>query len=77
MSKVAFLVDYSIMTRVVVDIPNDVNVGDINENDEIWAKIAQAANEKMKKDMSVFCCDNIIEINEDTECPFGTFTSDN
>lgn len=76
MAKVAFLVDYSIRTRVIVDIPDDVNPTEIKDNDPVWEKIVETANEDVKTDPSVFCYDNVMQIEEDMECPFGTFEFD-
>lgn len=77
MAKVAFLVDYSIRTRVIVDIPDNINPMDIKDCDPIWDKIVATANENVKTNPSVFSHDNVVEIEEDMECPFGTFEFDN
>lgn len=68
--KKAYLVDFGFTTRVVADENAD---GD---------EIARLAVERIIKFMNedgigcYVCMDNIGEIFEDTECPYGTFRED-
>ena len=70
MEKIAYLVNFAITTRVVVD-------DDADDRD-----IARTAIEKLTTAMvedgigSYLCIDNLGEIEEDTECPYGTFEED-
>ena len=73
MSKQAFLVDYSIRTRVVVDIPDNI----APDSDEWFNIISKEARRKaddfVKSGDSPFIGENVTEINPDSECPAGTF----
>ncbi len=66
MAKKAFLVTFSVTTRVVADVTGDT------EKDEI-AIIAAACAHADFSDIA----DNVTEIKEDTEMPYGTHYEDN
>lgn len=74
--KTAYLVDFSIRTRVVVDMPSR-RWKDLSDED--FLRIAKAASEHLteliRKGDDVFNIDNLTEVNEDIECPAGTLES--
>lgn len=58
MSKKAYLVTFSITTRIVAEEDNDY-------------EIDQAAIQRVLENPSGYICrDNITEVDEDTECPY-------
>lgn len=68
MKKVAFLVKASVMTRVVVDVPDDFN-GDTNAIPlESWDNAVRVAIPRLKNNINDF--DSIEDIDVDTECPY-------
>jgi len=76
MSKQALLVDFSIRTRVVVDLPNGADLND----DKYFDTIAKAAIEKVRQgvmeDEHYPYGDNITEIEYDEEIPYGEAPED-
>lgn len=68
--KVAKLVTFVITTRVIV---NESEMSEVTEEDAINAAIQ---NLKCERYDSPFCFDNVDEIKNDDECPFGTFYED-
>ena len=73
--KKAFLVDVVLRTRVVVDVPDNWN-----ENDDVLDNIGQVACDRltgfvMSGDNPI-CIDNVGEIEEDMEVPFGELDED-
>lgn len=67
MSKVAKLVTLVVMTRVVVE--NDENAAD---------KAAELAVNKIRDDYANYIIqDNVGEIDDDIECPYGSLPDDN
>lgn len=82
MPKKAFLVEFAPRTRVIVDVPDGFdpdNVNFVRESDRIaYDAIIRAAREKITLDAANYLYgDNLSEIVEDVECPFGTFSEDN
>ena len=69
-SKKAFLVDFGFTTRVIAD----ANATD----DQIASLAVERIRDLMTEDGigSLVCEDNIGEIREDTECPYGSFSED-
>lgn len=63
--KVAKLVYYSFMTRVVVD------------EDATESQIVLASKKNMLAKVNIELGENLEEISSDDECPFGTFPADN
>lgn len=76
MEKKAVLVDFSTRVRVIVELPKDANVND----DEHFDTIAEAAVKQVRdhfySDSRYPYYDNIMDIDEDFEIPFGTLTED-
>ena len=66
--KQAFLVKASVMTRVVVDVPEDYNEDDAVPTD-IWEKVVDLAIPRLKDNINDF--DSIEEVEPDLECPYG------
>lgn len=82
MSKRAFLVEFAPRTRVIVDVPDGFdpnNVNFVRESDkDAFDAIVRAARGKITLDAANYLDgDNLSEIVEDVECPFGTFSEDN
>lgn len=70
--KKAFLVDIYVRTRIISDIPEE------EPNEKTMDEIAQKAIEKILKSPSEYIItDNVMEIEDDLECPYGTFKEDN
>lgn len=66
MAKVAKLVTLVVMTRVVVD-----------DNENAADKAAELAVNKIREDYTNYIIqDNVAEIEDDIECPYGTFDND-
>ena len=73
--KQAFLVKASVMTRVVVDVPEDYNEDDAVPMD-IWEKVVDLAIPRLKNNINDF--DSIEEVEPDFECPYGSgYNEDN
>lgn len=68
MKKVAFLVKASVMTRVVVDVPDDFN----EDTDAIpmgsWEDAVRVAIPRLKNNINEF--DSIEEVDVDYEMPY-------
>ena len=70
MSKKAYLVDFCVRTRVVID---DEGL----TKDEFIAKLAELGRKNILKEPEGYLCgDNMVEYEDDEECPFGTFDDD-
>jgi hypothetical protein len=73
--KKAFLVKASVMTRVVVDVPEDYNEDNAVPMD-IWEKVVDLAIPRLKNNINDF--DSIEEVEPDFECPYGSgYNEDN
>lgn len=73
--KRAFLVKAFVMTRVVVDVPEDYNEEDVVPMD-IWEKVVDLAIPRLKDNINDFDC--IEEVEPDFECPYGSgYNEDN
>ena len=71
--KRAYLVEYSIITRVLVDV-EDEELNDIEEE----LKVISAAEDNIRYSISDYLCsDNIASIELDVQCPYGTLKQDN
>lgn len=68
MKKVALLVKASVMTRVVVDVPDDFNEDTDAIPMESWDKAASVAIPRLKNNINEF--DSIEEIDVDYEMPY-------
>lgn len=68
MKKVAFLVKASVMTRVVVDVPDDFNEDTDAIPMESWDDAARVAIPRLKDNISDFDC--IEEVDVDYEVPY-------
>lgn len=68
MKKVAFLVKASVMTRVVVDVPDDFNEDTDAIPMESWDNAARVAIPRLKNNINEF--DSIEEIDVDYEMPY-------
>ena len=79
--KKAFLVTFSVRTRVVAVVPEGFNPDDIDFSDKPQAVAFDAIVEKARQNIlsdpeSYLCADNIEVgdgIVDDNECPYGTF----
>ena len=82
MPKKAFLVEFAPCTRVIVDVPDGFDPNNVNlvrESDKnAFDAIVRAARGKITLNAANYLDgDNLSEIVEDVECPFGTFSEDN
>lgn len=68
MKKVALLVRASVMTRVVVDVPDDFNEDTDAIPMESWDNAARVAIPRLKNNINEF--DSIEEIDIDYEMPY-------
>lgn len=72
--KTAVLVEYSIRTRVIVDLPQDASIDD----ETYWERIAEAAQSQIrdyvKTDKYYPYPDDIVELELDTEVPYNPQT---
>ena len=68
--KVAKLVTFEITTRVIVD---ESEMPEVVEEDAYNAALERIKNENIE---NLACLDNVIEIDNDLDCPFGTFYDD-
>lgn len=68
MKKVAFLVKASVMTRVVVDVPDNFNEDTDTIPNDSWNNAAKVAIPRLKDNINDF--DNIEEIEVDYEMPY-------
>jgi hypothetical protein len=68
MKKVALLVKASVMTRVVVDVPDDFNEDTDAIPMESWENAARVAIPRLKNNINEF--DSIEEIDVDYEMPY-------
>jgi len=69
MAKIAKLVAVSLMTRVIVD-------ENLSEDELLEEAMKQARPQFIDKIANDGLGDHLESIEEDTECPFGTFDSD-
>ena len=80
--KKAFLVDVSLRTRVEVDVPDDFDQANTTEQDEATLDaIGLAACNRLtgfvlSGEGNPICLDNVVEIEEDYEMPFGEYIED-
>lgn len=72
--KKAYLVTYTVMTRVVADVSEDFDCTDFNlmidSHNRDYNKIVSEAFNHIDSDTKGYLTDP--EIEEDTECPYGT-----
>lgn len=68
--KVAKLVTFEITTRVIID---ESEMPEVMEEDAYNAALKKIKNEKIE---NLVCLDNVTEICNDGDCPFGTFYED-
>lgn len=68
--KVAKLVTFEFTTRVIID---ESEMPEVMEEDAYNAALEKIKNEKIE---NLVCLDNVTEIYNDGDCPFGTFYED-
>lgn len=68
MKKQAVLVLASVMTRVIVDVPDDFNEATDAIPNESWEDAVNKAIPRLKENINDF--DSIEEVYADTECPY-------
>ena len=77
MKKVAYLVDVSFRTRVVVEVPNNFNpYGEELPQEAYDSLLAQTNEHLIDKINNDEVNDNLEEYYPDDECPYGTLDSD-
>lgn len=73
--KQAFLVKASVMTRVVVDVPDGFDEEDVIPMD-IWEKAVKVSIPRLIDNLNNDCGSLIEEVVPDFECPYGTYNED-
>ena len=80
MAKKAYLVTFTTTTRVVVDIPENFSPNNCNlvikEYEEAYDSIIREARENILENPENYIYGDNAEIEEDIECPYGTFEED-
>jgi hypothetical protein len=80
MAKKAYLVTFTTTTRVIVNVPEDFDVHDCNliikEHEEAYDSIIKEARENILENPENYIYGDNAEIEDDTECPYGTFEGD-
>ena len=75
--KKAYLVDFNVTTRVEVDVPEDFDPNNCNliipEHDQAFSSIVKEAVDNILEVPHNYLYEENAEIREDTECPYGTF----
>lgn len=76
--KVAFLVDMAMMTRVVVEVPDEFNeMEDSAFEPLVFNEIVKKATANyIERINNNEVGENITEVVTDDECPYGTFPTD-
>lgn len=76
----AYLVIFTTVTRVVVDVPEDFDPNNCNlaikEQECAYNTIIDNARENIMEEPTNYLYGENAEIMEDTECPYGTFEGD-
>lgn len=77
--KKAFLVNYVVETRVVVDVPENIGEDELEsyEGEDYKNEILNKAQIQILNFPFEYICEDNAEIKDDTECPYGTFFSEN
>jgi hypothetical protein len=73
--KQAFLVKASVMTRVVVDVPDGFDEDEVIPMD-IWEKAVNVSIPRLIDNLNNDCGSLIEEVVPDFECPYGTYNED-
>lgn len=73
--KQAFLVKASVMTRVVVDVPDGFDEDDVIPMG-IWETAVKASIPRLIDNLNSDCGSLIEEVVPDFECPYGTYNED-
>lgn len=74
--KQAFLVKASVMTRVVVDVPDGFDEDYDVISMDIWEKAVKASIPRLIDNLNNDCGSLIEEVVPDFECPYGTYNED-
>lgn len=70
MKKLAFIVEYSIRTRAVVEVPDDFNEGSDISNELLYELVRKSRENVMAEPANYLCCDNVVEVDDDYDCPY-------
>lgn len=73
--KQAFLVKASVMTRVVIDVPEGFDEDDVIPMD-IWETAVKESIPRLIDNLNNDCGSLIEEVVPDFECPYGTYNED-
>ena len=74
--KIAILATFSVRTRVIVDIPDDVEIEDFLNSQHCADAVAYKGRENILSEPENYLMSENLELEEDIECPFGTFSFD-
>ena len=74
MAKKAYLAEFCIMTRIVVDIPDNISEEEEDEYiNEHWGEFSTLAANNVKDDPDGYLHgDNLVSVVSDDECPYGS-----
>ena len=77
MAKKAYLVTFSVRTRVVVDVPEELEDTEVWDDDRLLNPVVNTAADKIVRNAGEYIyAENVDTIEEDLECPAGTFSTD-
>ena len=75
--KKAYLVKFNVITRVTADVPESFDPDNCNlvipEQDEAYSSIVKEAADNILEIPYSYLHEENAEIEEDVECPYGTF----
>lgn len=74
--KIAILATFSVRTRVVVDMPDDVEKEDFLDSQHCADAVSRKGRENILSEPENYLMSENLELEEDIECPFGTFSFD-
>lgn len=80
MAKKAYLVTFTSTTRVVVDVPDNVDVDNLNlinsKDASVFYSIIQKARGNIVENAWDYLYGDNAEVVEDKECPYGEYEGD-
>lgn len=76
MAKTALLVSYQPTTRIVVNVPEGMTVKEYVDTIKGLDTVHSLASEKMKANIGDYLSIENMDIEEDKECPYGSFNDE-
>lgn len=77
MPKTAILACFTVRTRVIVNIPDNTTIDEFLNSNQCTNIVTQLARENILSYPEDYMCVDNLDFEEDIECPFGTFPTDN